>query len=614
MGPAAYVFRSILAHPYIISATLASLLLIAALFPLLHRTPRFLLLVIVNLILTTLALGDMVHVRFYADVLSVSDLVMTSALGGVLRSILKEIRPSDVLYYSDVLVAAATLPFYVSACKHTSCLRRPSRAWISLGLAVFGLAVGAPTVGLLWWNKSNLFSYTTVRIEAASAIGILPYHFIDALVHLTNSGTKLDPSAYQRARRLLAESHRQKRFASALAGVGRRRNVIVISAESLQAFPLGLQFNGQSIMPRLSAFAKESLHFVNFYDQTYLGTTSDAEFMAMQSLHPLPAGALVSQYHHHHFRGLPKLLMEHGYTTLSMCAASADFWHMDQMHRRLGFQKSYFEDSYRGVERINDWLPDADFFSQSVDILKSQREPFMAFLLSSSNHHPYLLPPAHKSLNLHELEGTSLGDYLHSVHYFDRAFGVFIDKLRGAGLLDKSLILVYGDHQGFLGDSPELARLLGVSPGDGFRMVQTRKNLPLLVRFPQGKGAGMRTRPGGHLDIAPTVLSLLGIVDDKSVMLGSDLTAPGDSLVAFRDGSFVAGTRYFMKWSGAVSGGTCYDIETGREIACDPLEPLRSLVLERLEISDLIVRGDLIRHLTDRKLAEHLADDKDPRG
>jgi phosphoglycerol transferase MdoB-like AlkP superfamily enzyme len=57
---------------------------------------------------------------------------------------------------------------------------------------------------------------------------------------------------------------------SALSGVACGRNVIVMSAESLQAFPIGLELMGQAVTPNLSAFARESLHFVNIYDQTHL--------------------------------------------------------------------------------------------------------------------------------------------------------------------------------------------------------------------------------------------------------------------------------------------------------------------------------------------------------
>jgi phosphoglycerol transferase MdoB-like AlkP superfamily enzyme len=99
---------------------------------------------------------------------------------------------------------------------------------------------------------------------------------------------------------------------------------------------------------------------------------------------------------------------------------------------------------------------------------------------------------------------------------------------------------------------------------------------------------------GGHLDIAPTVLGLLGVEDDSRVMLGRDLTRDRDSLVVFRDGSFADGRHYFVNRFGSTFSATCYEVGTGRELDCGLLEERRREALERLEISDLIVQGNLI--------------------
>jgi lipoteichoic acid synthase len=598
---ALYVLSCLVQHPHIVTATLATLLVLFAPFWMLSRTWRFVSVLLLDFVLTILGLVDLVHVRFYADVVAVSDLALAPALGGVLPSILKGLQWTDALYGCDIIIGCALLPGYASSCKRIPAFDRVDRGRIAIALAVFGLILGAPTALTVWRNKGELFSYVSLRIEAASTLGILPYHVADALIHFAPAKAQVDAAARERVHRFLSNHYSQTPSVSPISGIARGRNVIVISAESLQAFPIGLVIDGQPISPRLSAFATESLEFVNFYDQTHLGTTSDAEFMAMQSLHPLPARVVVNDLHYHYFRGLPKILSEHGYATLSLCAAIPEFWRMDQMHPRLGFQKSYFEESYRITERIHQWLPDHEFFAQSIAILQKQSEPFMAFLLSGSNHHPFQLPHHYRKLKLGSLEGTLLGDYLHSVHYFDRAFGEFVDGLRHTGLLDKSLIVVYGDHHGFLGDPPELARLLGYSAVDEFRVVQTRKKVPLFIRLPYGREAGIRNIAGGHLDIAPTVLSLLGILDDRKVMLGVDLTATRDSPVVFRDGSFVDGEHFFIKRVGSASAAACYDVKTGRASNCESLQALRRVALERLEVSDLIVRGDLIRELTERQ-------------
>jgi lipoteichoic acid synthase len=222
----------------------------------------------------------------------------------------------------------------------------------------------------------------------------------------------------------------------------------------------------------------------------------------------------------------------------------------------------------------------------------------MAFLLSSSNHHPFRVPSHHRQLRLGDLEGTLLGDYLHSVHYFDTAFGGFVSELRAAELLERTVIVIYGDHQGFLGDPPKLAQLLGYAPADDYRRLLSRKKIPLLIRLPHGQSAGIQRVTGGHIDVAPTLLSLLGAGDDSSVMLGEDLTRGKDSLVVFRDSSFVDGAHHMVRQPGTLAGFKCYEVATGHVVDCQPLSERHRAALERLEISDAIIRGDLIPGLT----------------
>ena len=130
---------------------------------------------------------------------------------------------------------------------------------------------------------------------------------------------------------------------------------------------------------------------------------------------------------------------------------------------------------------------------------------------------------------MHNLEGTSVGKYLQSVHYFDESFGKFIEGLRKTGLLDKSVVVIYGDHQGWLADAPELASLLGFRQKSKYDYWKVRKKLPLFIRLPGAKHAGVETVTGGHLDISPTILSLLGLSTDTFAVMGTDLTQGSDS-------------------------------------------------------------------------------------
>jgi len=80
-------------------------------------------------------------------------------------------------------------------------------------------------------------------------------------------------------------------------------------------------------------------------------------------------------------------------------------------------------------------------------------------------------------------------------------------------------------------------------------------------------------------------------------MLGRDLTQGQSSLVVFRDGSFTDGLTWYAHRVG-LTAGTCYAIGTGRRIDCNGVEERRREARNRLEISDFVIRGNLIQGLT----------------
>jgi phosphoglycerol transferase MdoB-like AlkP superfamily enzyme len=593
-GERLQLFAALWAYPDMFTATLACLLLPVPLLFLLPRLPRAFAAWILDLAMTVLAVGDLIHVRFYADVTSVSALAQTSMLHWVVDSILTLLDPSDLRFFVDLPIGLAALVYYARCCRRVPTSSLPSR--LRLGLAPLGLSLllALPTTRLASAEAQGIFGYSTIRLEVASAIGLLPYHVSDLFLGLVWGPRPVSDADLARVRAFLDRRAETMPPPSSLFGAAQGKNLIVISAESTQQFVIGLEVNGQPIAPRLTELARESLYLANNYEPTHLGSTADAEFAVMQSLYPLPVGVVASRYARNHYRGLPAMLAERGYNTFSAVGAMPHFWNMNQLHPRYGFQHSYYEDSFQINERIISWISDREFWGQMQPILQREREPYMAFMLSSSSHHPYTIPEQYRTLQLGDLEGTLVGDYLHAIHYSDQQLGAFVDGLRENGILDRSLLVIYGDHQGFLGGQAELPGLLGFSEWNEYHHFKVVKRTPVLVRLPGGAAAGVYTGTSSHLDVAPTVLSLLGVDDRSTVMLGRDLTRPGEALAVFRDGSFADGSHYFVNRFGRASASRCYEAANAERIDCEPLEAIQREARERLELSDLIVQGDLI--------------------
>src|SRR5699024_10397094 len=98
------------------------------------------------------------------------------------------------------------------------------------------------------------------------------------------------------------------------------KNVIVIHAESIQQFVIGMSFNGEELTPNLNKLASESIYFDNFYSQVSVGTSSDAEFTSFTSLMPTNTGTAFVSYFDRTYVSMQSLLSDTGYYTFFMNA------------------------------------------------------------------------------------------------------------------------------------------------------------------------------------------------------------------------------------------------------------------------------------------------------
>jgi arylsulfatase A-like enzyme len=106
--------------------------------------------------------------------------------------------------------------------------------------------------------------------------------------------------------------------------------------------------------------------------------------------------------------------------------------------------------------------------------------------------------------------------YAGEVTMVDRWLGAFLQRARDLGLLDDSILIVTSDHGVQLGEHGLTGK---ISRGLWYELM----DVPLLVRWPGGEGAGTRVDAfAQHQDIVPTVLSALKL-DPPMPVDGIDL-------------------------------------------------------------------------------------------
>jgi phosphoglycerol transferase MdoB-like AlkP superfamily enzyme len=351
-------------------------------------------------------------------------------------------------------------------------------------------------------------------------------------------------------------------------------NLVVIQVEAMQSFAIDAQIEGEPVMPFLASADESATVFTHVFDQTAQGRTSDAEYLVLQSSHPLRTGALAFLRADNEFDTLAHRLAASGYDTLSAHPYARGFWNRAVIHPRYGFAESLFRDEIGDGPVVGWGLSDVEFLARMAALLEQRREPFFAFFITLGLHHPYAeFPPHLAELELGELEGTAIGNYLQGMRHADRALAGFFAALRSSGLAERTVVLVYGDHAAGLPRDANLHAVSGVTRWDP--TVPTRAHrVPAFLWRPDATTHGRDDRAVGQIDLAPTVLDALGVAAPPAFLGRSLLHQDTDAIVALPDGSAIASDRMWIaRGRDAITGGGCYD-RSGRardRADCDEL-------------------------------------------
>jgi phosphoglycerol transferase MdoB-like AlkP superfamily enzyme len=548
-------------------------------------------------------LSDIIYYRFFGDVLSAPAVLAIGQTGRVWASIRSLFSPALLWTIVDCPFA-----FWLTVRIARSTEPAPGfreRAGGTLGIAGVLALVGlwfAPPTAVASSSLGQMFRDRAV----VEQLGLFGFHAYD--------GWNFARSTWLRPEATDAEIHDAEVWfaerapmrsgpASTAFGAAKGRNLIVIQVESLQDFVVDFRIGNQDVMPHLRAWTTQALRFTNVTDQTNEGRTSDAEFTALTSLLPLDHGAVAFRYPGHHYTALPRVLADDGYTTLSAVPFEPGFWNRRVVHPAYGFQQTLFEQDFELTEQIGWGLNDRDFLQQMLPRLERQHQPFAAWLITLSLHHPFDdFPSRYKTLDVGAFEGTSFGNYLHTMHFFDDALDRFTRALGADGLLASSVVVVFGDHDAGFARDASLAHAMGVRDGEAAWAANDR--VPLFIRAPARDGSrlpgdlvGVRDIPAGQTDFAPTLLSLLGIDASTLPYVGRNLLAPTAAGPVVRPyGEWIdRGRFYFSRGSQLL----CVSAN-GRAIADDACAAGDREARRLREISRLVVTMDLQATLRER--------------
>lgn len=327
---------------------------------------------------------------------------------------------------------------------------------------------------------------------------------------------------------------------------GKPKNLVILLQESLGAQFVG-SLGGLPLTPNLDKLGQEGWYFNQMYAT---GTRSVRGIEAVVTgFTPTPARSVVklgkSQTG---FFTLAGLLKQHGYHTQFIYGGESHFDNMRSFFLGNGFEDIVDEGSYDNPVFQGSWgVSDEDLMrraNQEFESLHAAGKPFFSLVFSSSNHDPFEFPD--NRISLYEQPKNTRNN---AAKYADYAIGEFFKLAKKSSYWDDTLFLIVADHD---------SRVVGADliPVPRFR-------IPGLII---GKDIAPKqdTRIVSQLDMAPTMLSLMGI-SDKYPMIGRDLTRmpanwPGRAMMQYdKNFGYMQGNELVVLQPGKAPSGFAVD-------------------------------------------------------
>ena len=423
-----------------------------------------------DILFSALCMINSVYYTFYTSFASVSMLSLTQYIASVGDAVVENVlQLKDIVYiFSPIILIAVHIKLKKSK-YYKKVEVKSERRRKTIRTLIGGAVITVLFLVMLSPLDISRFAKQWNREYVVMKFGIYVYQFNDIITSVQPKINSL--FGYDKANKEVTEYYKNKEKSAdnKYTGIFKDKNVLVIHAESIQRNLFDMSFNGQDVVPNLKRIASEGMYFSNYYPQVSVGTSSDSELTFTTSLMPTQSGTAFVSYFDRTYNSIPNLMNDMGYFTFSMHANNADFWNRRAMYEHLGYQKFYSKSDYKVTTEntIGLGLSDKEFFKQSMLKLTKINEKYdkwYGLMIMLSNHTPFsdVEHYGNYEVNMKEtvtkedgtteevvhqyLEGRKLGNYIKSAHYADEALGELFQELDENGLLDNTVVVIYGDH------------------------------------------------------------------------------------------------------------------------------------------------------------------------
>ena len=335
-------------------------------------------------------------------------------------------------------------------------------------------------------------------------------------------------------------------------------NVIWITAEGFTGYALE-----SGLFPALSKLADEGFVFENYYQPLWYGSTLGGEYANLMGSPTKNGGYLsmcrAADNENGMYFSMANTLKRMGYSCYGFHDNDYTYYDRNITHPALGYEwiASGNGLEYQTDEYGQDIWPQSDLVMLEETFDKyTKDQPFHLYYLTVSGHVPYGYGAANamSEKNKDVVADLNYSDttkaYLASQYEMERMLEELLERLEKRDLLDKTVIVLAGDHVPY--DNMEVVdELAGQSFGNDLDAYRSR-----LIIWSGSMEKSVRVeKVCSSIDILPTMLNLMGAEFDSRLIVGRDILSDSPGLVLFPDRSYITDTyEYNASWDQIVRG------------------------------------------------------------
>lgn len=370
-------------------------------------------------------------------------------------------------------------------------------------------------------------------------------------------------------------------------GMFKDKNLIFITAEAFDTIAID-----EKLTPTLYKIANNSFIFKNYYQPLYPVSTSDGEYMNLNSLIPkegvwsFKQTSKISMPY-----GIGNMFNKEGYVSYGFHNHNYNYYDRQKSHKNIGLKYYGCGNGLEKKMNCKHW-PNSD--KEMIDATTSyyiDKDKFMTYYMTVSGHLNYNFSGnnmAYRNKNkVKNLKyNTAIKAYLATQIELDKSIEKLLQVLEEKGKLNDTLIVIAPDHYPYGLTTKQMNEISTIDRNDKFEKFHTT-----LIMYNPNIEKTVVDKVISSLDILPTIYNLYGLTFDSRLLMGRDIFSNNEHIVILSDRSWITDKG---KYNSVTKEFTS---TTNEEIEEDYIDRINMIVNQRYGMSSLIIDNNYYKKI-----------------